>query len=131
MPLSLKYPFFYDSPYYKRSYHHYKITISVVCIGHYESGLETDAVGTKGEEGSHDHGLFQAKKMQKNSKFVNIVLIDLRFTIARGFSNKYNYFDRSPTNTGVRGLGPPLPMCATFLARVYVSLSVKIIDNPN
>ena len=33
----------------------------MVCIGHYESGLETDAVGTKGEEGSHDHGLFQAK----------------------------------------------------------------------
>ena len=51
----------------------------MVCIGHYESGLETDAVGTKGEEGSHDHGLFQANKQQKNSKFVNIVLIDLRF----------------------------------------------------
>merc|ERR1712012_89340 len=32
---------------------------NLVCIGHYESGLETDAVGTKGEEGSHDHGLFQ------------------------------------------------------------------------
>ena len=51
----------------------------MVCIGHYESGLETDAVGTKGEEGSHDHGLFQANKQQKNSKFVNNVLIDLRF----------------------------------------------------
>ena len=31
----------------------------MVCIGYFESSLETDAVGTKGEEGSHDHGLFQ------------------------------------------------------------------------
>ena len=100
----------------------------MVCIGHYESGLETDAVGTKGEEGSHDHGLFQANKQQKNSKFVNIVFIDLRFT--QGFSNKQNHFDRSPTNTGVRGLGPPLPMCATFPAQVCISIC-KIIDAPN
>ena len=74
---------------------------------------------------------FFRQKNCRHSKLANIVLIDLLLTIARGFSNKYNYFDRSPTNTGVRGLGPPLPMCATFLARVYVSLSVKIIDTPN
>ena len=53
------------------------MTISVVCIGYYESGLETDAVGTQGAERSHDHGIFQAKKTAKNSIFVNIVLIDL------------------------------------------------------
>merc|ERR1712029_55759 len=35
------------------------LLLNLVCIGHYESGLETDAVGTKGEKGSHDHGLFQ------------------------------------------------------------------------
>merc|ERR1712130_97367 len=32
---------------------------NLVCIGHYESGLQTDAVGTQGEDGSHDNGLFQ------------------------------------------------------------------------
>ena len=39
----------------------YKLCIlfKVVCIGFYESSLETDAVGTQGEDGSHDHGLFQ------------------------------------------------------------------------
>ena len=70
---------------------------------------------------------FRQKQLHaKYSKFVNIVLVDLRYISKQGFSNKYNYFDRSPTNTGVRGLGPPLPMCATFLAQVHVSLSVKL-----
>ena len=99
----------------------------MVCIGHYESGLETDAVGTKGEEGSHDHGLFQANKQQKKKKICEYCFD--RFTIP-GFSNKHNHFDRSPTNTGVRGLGPPLPMCATFPAQVCISIC-KIIDAPN
>merc|ERR1712107_380528 len=56
---------------------------NLVCIGHYESGLETDAVGTKGERVAMTMDFF-----------------------------------RSPTNTGVRGLGPPLPMCATFPAQL-------------
>ena len=56
----------------------------MVCIGHYESGLETDAVGTKGEEGSHDHGLFQANKQQKKEKICEYCFD--RFTIyAKGF----------------------------------------------
>ena len=71
---------------------------------------------------------FRQTNSKKKRKFVNIVLIDLRFT--QGFSNKHNHFDRSPTNTGVRGLGPPLPMCATFPAQVYISIC-KIIDAPN
>ena len=74
---------------------------------------------------------FRQKQLHvRYSKFVNIVLMDLRFSFARGFSNKHNYFDRSPTNTGVRGLGPRLPMCATFPAQVCISIC-KIIDALN
>ena len=43
----------------RASSRHKSFFFSVVCIGHYESGLQTDAVGTQGEDGTHDHGLFQ------------------------------------------------------------------------
>ena len=43
----------------RASSRHNSFFFSVVCIGHYESGLQTDAVGTQGEDGTHDHGLFQ------------------------------------------------------------------------